>query len=223
LGIGSLIAAAPSISFAIRRRAMLQMLWSFAPFIVFALLSRTTAIELNLWAAAMTSAGLIAREQLVQGKSIKMLEAGTVLLFGLLALYTTLTHAHWSIAPVRTVVDAGLLLIIVVSLAIRQPFTLQYAREQVAPDVQQSPAFLSINSIITGVWAAALAVVVVADLAMEYMPAIPLWIDTAVLVAALAAAIRFSRWYPEQRRRAFAGRAKAVGTQGSVAWKPRVG
>jgi hypothetical protein len=180
----------------------MQILLSFAPFIVFALLLRTAAIDTSLWAAAAVSAALIARERFVDGKSVKMLEAGTLLLFGLLALYTTLTQASWSIAAVRAVVDAGLLLIILVSMAVRQPFTLQYARERIPVEVQQSPVFLRVNYIITAVWAAAMAVVVLADLAMEYLPQIPLAIDTLVLVAALAVAIWFTRWYPEQRRRA---------------------
>jgi hypothetical protein len=74
----------------------MQIILSFAPFIVFALLTRVTGVDMSLWAAAILSAALIARNRMVGG-SIKVLEAGTVLLFGLLALYATATQVQWSI------------------------------------------------------------------------------------------------------------------------------
>lgn len=68
----------------------MQMLLAFVPFVVFALLTRVTGVNLSLWAAAAVSLALVVRDR-VAGGSIKVLEAGTVLLFGSLALYTTLT------------------------------------------------------------------------------------------------------------------------------------
>ena len=59
-----------------------------------------------------------------------MLEIGTVALFGVLVLYTLIAAPDWTVATVRLAVDAGLFTIALVSLAIDQPFTLQYARER---------------------------------------------------------------------------------------------
>jgi hypothetical protein len=179
----------------------MQMLLAFVPFVVFALLTRVTGVDLSLWAAAAVSLGLVVRDRVAAGGSIKVLEAGTVLLFGSLALYTTLTQAQWSIVGVRIVVDVGLLAIIVASMAFRRPFTLQYARQQVSAEVQNSPLFWHVNYTITAVWAAAMAVVVAVDLALECVPDMPLWIGTLVLVAALYGAFYFTRWYPAHRTR----------------------
>jgi hypothetical protein len=63
---------------------------------------------------------------------------------------------------VRTVVDGGLLLIILLSMLVRRPFTLQYAREQVSAVVQGSPTFIKTNYIITSIWALAMAILVIA-------------------------------------------------------------
>jgi hypothetical protein len=51
-------------------------------------------------------------------------------------------------------------------------------------------------------------VLVAADAAAEYAPAVPLWIDVAASVAAFGAAVGFSRRYPDvvRRRRAPAAR-----------------
>src|SRR6185437_14343639 len=97
-------------------------------------------------------------------RKVKVLEAGTMILFGGLAAYAFLANVVWSIPAVRLRVDAGLLLIVLISMMIRQPFTLQHAREQVARELWGEPAFLRTNYVITGVWAAAFVVMVAVDL-----------------------------------------------------------
>ena len=76
-------------------------------------------------------------------------------------------------ATVRLAVDRGLLAIVVVSLAVRRPFTLQYTRERVPAQFWGSPVFLATNRTISPVWAAAFAVLVAADAAAEYVAAVP--------------------------------------------------
>ncbi len=105
-------------------------------------------------------------------------------------------------ATVRLAVDAGLLAIVLVSLAIGRPFTLQYARERVPEAFWAMPLFLTTNRIISTVWAGAFAALVAADAAAEWVPSVPLWVDVVGSIAAFAAAVWFSRWYPAvvQRR-----------------------
>jgi hypothetical protein len=47
-------------------------------------------------------------------------------------------------------VDVGLLVIVVVSMAMRSPFTLKYAREQVPAELWNKPDFLHTNYVIAG-------------------------------------------------------------------------
>lgn len=175
----------------------MAILLGFAPFLVFAVLSRFVGASMSLWAAAAVSATLVMREKL-GGRSMKILEAGTFVLFALLGLYTTLIRGAWDIPTVRSVVDGGLLFIILLSLLVRRPFTLQYAREQVPPAVQSSPTFLGTNYIITAVWALAMAVIVVADLAMHFVTGLPLQVEVAAILLALGGAFWFTKWYPKQ-------------------------
>jgi hypothetical protein len=118
------------------------------------------------------------------------------------------------VATVRLAVDAGLLGIVLVSLAIGRPFTIQYAREQVPEQFWASPIFTSVNRAITWVWAAAFAVMVAADAAAEWVSAIPIWVDVVVSIAAFLAAVWWSRWYPAKVRRAVAA---AFGTESTPA------
>lgn len=173
------------------------ILLGFGPFIIFVLLSRFVPASVSLWAAAAMSGILVVREKL-RGHSIKILEAGTFALFALLGLYTSFTHGAWDIPTVRSVVDGGLLFIIVLSLFVRRPFTLQYAREQVPAAAQSSPTFVRTNYIITTVWALAMAIVVIADLAMHFVTRLPVQMEIVAIVGALGGAFWFTKWYPKQ-------------------------
>jgi cobalamin synthase len=89
---------------------------------------------------------------------------------------------------VRLGVDVGLLVIVLSSMAIRQPFTLQYAKESVPKEHWGEPKFIETNNKLTSVWAAAFAAIVVADASMFFVPSIPMAFGIAVTVAALLAA-----------------------------------
>ncbi|TQK04856.1 hypothetical protein [Herbaspirillum sp. SJZ107] len=178
----------------------MNLLLAFAPFIVFVVAERLAGIAAGLGAAAAVSAYLLIRDLLTPGRGIKLLELGTFFLFGLLTLYALAMHPQWPIAAVRLRVDAGLMLIVLASMVLRQPFSLQYAREQVAREHWDSPAFLRVNYVISAAWAAAFGVLVLADLMMVYVPALPHAGSLVATVAALAAAAWFTGWYPAQRR-----------------------
>lgn len=176
------------------------ILLAFAPFFVFIVVERLVGVPAGLAAATGTSAGLLVRDALGRKKTIKVLEVGTVFLFGGLTAYTFIAKTAWSIPFVRLWVDGGLLAIVLISLAVRQPFTLQYAREQVSRELWNTPAFVRTNHIITAVWAAAFAVMVAADLMMLFLPTLPAVAAIVVTIAALWGAARFTSWYPEHVR-----------------------
>lgn len=188
------------------------MLISFLPFVVFFALMRLVTPVAGLIGAFGVSSLLTWRMHR-RAESVKILEVGSLILFALLVLYTFVATPRWTVATVRLAVDGGLLAIVVVSLAIGRPFTLQYARERVPAQFWNSSAFLTTNRIISGVWAGAFAVLVAADAAAEYVPAVPTWVDISASIAALLAAVWFARWYPDRVRRAAAGRER--GTPGA--------
>jgi hypothetical protein len=95
------------------------ILLAFAPFIVFAVLDRIVGPVGALTAGATVSAALLARDLIGSGRSMKILEAGTFILFSGLAVYTALSGVNWSVIGVRLCVDAGLLAIVLASMAAR--------------------------------------------------------------------------------------------------------
>lgn len=185
----------------------MNIFWSFSPFIAFAVLTRLLPVTGALFAGAAVAIVLLLRERFVQKRSLKLLEAGTALLFGGLGLYVLYAGGDWSIVEVRLAVDFGLFLIVAFTMLVRQPFTLQYARERVSPEVAARPQFKAINYLLTGVWALAFLVMTLADLVMARMPEVPLGFGVAVTIAALVGAVKFTTWYPEHMRQRYAEQA----------------
>ncbi len=177
----------------------MNLLLAFAPFMAFVVIERLAGVPAGLAAGAIAAAVLLVRDLMTPGRRIKLLEIGTVLLFGALTAYALTNDVQWSIAAVRLRVDAGLMLIVLASLALRQPFTLQYAREVVGREHWHSPEFVQTNYVISAAWAVAFGVLVLADIVMAYVPALPHSTGVVATVAALIATVKFTSWYPEQR------------------------
>lgn len=176
------------------------ILLAFAPFIAFAVIDRLAGATEGLVAGALVSAALLIRDWISTHRSPKILEIGTFILFAVMAVYAVLGSPAWSLMGVRLRVDAGLLLIVLTTMALRNPFTLQYARESVAKEHWDSPQFTRTNYIITAVWALAFAVLVIADLILIYLPDIPPRVGIWLTIAALVGAFKFTGWYPDRVR-----------------------
>ena len=178
------------------------LLLSFSPFIAFALLERAFGPVAGLAAGALVSAALVAREKWMLRRSPKLLELGSLALFAALALVAAFGHFESSVIGVRLVVDSGLLLIALLSLLLRRPFTLQYARERVTPEIAAKPGFFRSNVMITAAWTLAFAVMVLADMAMLHGTQAAHRIGMIATFGALLGAFKFTSWYPRRHAKA---------------------
>lgn len=170
-----------------------------APFGTFALLMLIASATMSLFVAAALALGIVVWD-VARGGSVKMLAAGSVLLFTAIGCYVTLIDGNWSRTALHLAVDLGVLAIALLSLAIRAPFTLQYAREQVDIETTKLPGFLAANYVITWAWTFAFVAMLLADMLVIFVPGIPLWIGFAIAFAARNAALYFTKWYPQYRR-----------------------
>lgn len=170
-----------------------------APYGAFATLMLLTSAAASLFASAAICVAVIAYDA-VRGRSIKMLGAGSAILFAALGGYVTLADSSLGSSEVKLTVDAGMLVISLGSLAIRRPFTLQYARE--ATDIAPAlwPDFVRANYVITCVWTLAFMLMVMANVLLIYIPGLPLWSGIAFAFTARNSALYFTRWYPDHLR-----------------------
>lgn len=151
----------------------------------------------SLYGAAI-SAALVLRDIITPNRSPKLLEIGTVVLFGALAIYAVLGGRTGTVFHVRLIVDSGLLLIVLISLAVGQPYTLQYARESVSRNLWSSPSFLKTHDVITSVWALAFFALILADVLLAYVPSVPPRVGILIIIAALYGAFKFTVRYPKR-------------------------
>jgi len=184
-------------------------LLGFAPFILFVLLA-IVSVDLALW-TALAAAFAIGIRDFARTRILRLLDVTGIVLFAVLALYTGFIEPGLSMPTVRLAVDGGFLLVAVVSVARRNPFTLDYAREQVSRELWLTPRFIRTNFVIAAVWTLALAAMTGADAATTFNARFPAALDVAVSLAALAIAIVITARFPVRRRAGKAKQASAIG------------
>jgi hypothetical protein len=174
-----------------------------APYGAFASLLLLTSAKVSVLAAAAIGVAVIALD-FVRGRSLKWLGAGSAMLFASVGLYLTLIDPALGNSAVKLAVDTGIFAISLASMLIRRPFALQYALEAVPAETAGMPGFLRANYIITAAWTAAALVMMLANLAMLYVPGLPIWSGLAIAFAARNSAVYFTKWYPPYCRAKYA-------------------
>jgi hypothetical protein len=170
-----------------------------APYGAFATLMLVTSAAVSLFVSAAIGTMVMAHDAW-RGRSIKVLGAGSVILFATLGAYITLVDRGLSSSAVKLTVDAGVFAISLTSLAIRKPFTLQYAREMVDAETAQLAGFIRANYIITWAWTGAFVLMMIANILTIYVPGLPLWSGIVIAFAARNSAVYFTKWYPQYRK-----------------------
>jgi len=173
-----------------------------APYAAYALLMLVTSAAVSLFASAAICFAVIAFD-MARGRSIKILGAGSVIVFIAVGLYVALVEPM-SNSAVKLAVDIGIFLIALTSILVRRPFTLQYAREAVDADTAVLPGFIRANYIITWAWTGAALLMMIGNVAMIYVPGLPLWSSLLIAFAARNSAVYFTKWYPEYTKAKYA-------------------
>ena len=170
-----------------------------APYGAFALLMLVTSATFSLLVAAAICLATITLD-VFRGRSVKILPAGSALVFFAITFYLNILDPALSSSQVKVAVDIGIFAISLGSMLVRHPFALQYAIEAVPAEIAAMPGFLRANYIITGAWALAALLMMLANLAVIYVPGLPIWLSLLIALGARNSAVFFTKWYPAYRR-----------------------
>lgn len=181
----------------------MKIILGFLSFIAFAIASALGHIEVGLLAGAAIAAGVVVRDGVMPGLRVKLLDIGTFVLFSALAVFVWTSGVALSVAVVRICVDTGLLLIVLTTIVLGKPFTMDYAKQSVDPSLWRTDAFFRNNQVISLAWAAAFAVIILADIAL-WQSLIPTRGVTLIIVGSVYAAIRFTQSFPQRMHKASA-------------------
>jgi hypothetical protein len=191
-------------------RSPLAMILGFVPVIVFTLLMNVSQ-DLAIW-AAFAAAFAIAIRDFIHEKLLRFLDAGSTVLFGLLAFYTGFVQPGLTIQMTRLIVDAGFLILALVSIILRNPLTLDYAREQTLPERWQTRRFLLTNYALTGFWTLAFACMSAADVLANFHKNLPPAFEAIVSLVVIFVAVGLTARYPAHLRRREALKAHTIGS-----------
>jgi hypothetical protein len=172
-----------------------------SPWIVMSLLNGPGRFELSVGIAFGLSALLLVLS-VVRGGSPKLLEFADITFFaalGVVGLVVSEGAIEWLERWAGEISNIALVVIASGSMAIRRPFTLQYAREEVDRSLWDNTAFIHTNYVITAFWSAAFLVMAISgfigDAVLE--DSNNLWTGWIFQTGALIVAVQFTRWYPD--------------------------
>jgi len=140
---------------------------------------------------------------------LKLLDVATVVFFAALTIAAIVTSRARvaELDKYSQAVSSGALGIIALgSIVFGHPFTVDYAREQAPPRAWHTAAFKRVNLVLTSVWTVVFLVCAALGLIAETVGPKGLrdWLNWYIPIAAIFLAFRFTRWYPQQVRRAAA-------------------
>ncbi|MDH3049288.1 hypothetical protein QEN42_05270 [Gordonia alkanivorans] len=137
-----------------------------------------------------------------RGSKIKLLEVFDVAYFGTmaaLALFASESVIDWLEKWGGEMTNIALVAFALGSILIRQPFTLQYARESTDEEVWDSPLFLRINYVITWAWVVGFGVAAVSGAVGDLVLDDPndFWTGWIIQIGGTVFAIAFTEFYPD--------------------------
>ncbi|MGD9581542.1 MAG: hypothetical protein AB7V50_09225, partial [Vampirovibrionia bacterium] len=122
----------------------MQILISFMPWILYGIISSYSYFYAIL--AAFVASVIISAPN-IKKKNLKILDIGSLAFFIVLFIIAVTPDLvelkHWT----HTLSNTALCLIVVVSIVIRKPFTIQYAKETVDPKYWETEGFIKTNYI----------------------------------------------------------------------------
>jgi len=130
-----------------------------APWILMSLVTGPGRFDIAVWSAfALSLATFVLSHR--RGSSIKPMEVFDLVFFFAVAVFDLFADAavtDWLELWAGELTNVVLTLFVLVTILIRQPFTLAYARETTPAEYHHNPLFIRINYVITWVWAGAFA------------------------------------------------------------------
>lgn len=168
---------------------------SFLPWILFSILNGSSQHQLDT--------AIIVAFATTLWIEIPALKKGFILSWGTMAFFTFMFIAvilfknPWIAKHAWIFSNGTLALIAWSSILVRQPFTIQYAKEQVPQEHWQSPLFIKINYILTAVWGICFLFATFLNILQVYYPTFDGWVYQSLTNGATIFAIWFTAWYPK--------------------------
>jgi len=177
--------------------SFLKLLLAFAPWLSFLIIARDSLFRLKL--------GLIVALVVSIVMGVARLHRGIILWAGLIfftgaTMAVVLLNDMWSSKYMGILANATLAVSSWMTIALKKPFSLDYAREHTDPSLWDNPLFIRTNVIITSAWAMVFTVNTVLAWGKTKHFVLPEWGYEIVTYTFLVGAAAFTTWYPNYAR-----------------------
>ncbi|WP_433857325.1 hypothetical protein [Streptomyces kronopolitis] len=195
----------------------MNYLRGFIPWLVFAGVS-SAGWQWGALAGLVTAVVLLLADR-AAGLALehRLLEYGTIVFFAALGILA-FAQPDSALKSYGSALSMGWLALIAwVSIAVRRPFTLGFARRMAPPEVWDSPLFRRINVVLTAAWASSFTLTAIAQAAASALG----WsvaVSIVIQLAGFILPVRFTAAYPERARARFLRESGTrTDTQGGLA------
>ncbi|HVV67703.1 MAG TPA: hypothetical protein VG895_05730 [Patescibacteria group bacterium] len=172
---------------------------SFLPWILFFILLNHSQEQIDI---AVIIAGVTSVIFDFRGlKKRFILNWGTFAFFIFLFVAVVLFKNQWVAKQAWLFSNGTLAAIAWISILLRQPFTIQYAKLQVAKDKWNHPLFLKINYILTAVWGSIFLFNLMIHVLRIYYHTVNGWIYESITYGTPIFGIWFMAWFPNWYRK----------------------
>ncbi len=178
--------------------AFLKLLLAFAPWIAFLIIAHGSLLRMKI--------GLVVALVLSVVMGLTRLHRGVILWIGLLffssaTIAVALLDNAWTARHMGVLASAALATGSWLTIALKKPFTLDYAREHTDPSLWNSPIFIRTNLILTAVWASVFtlnAILAWGKMVHFVLPEVGYEVISYTFLIGTAV---FTTWYPGYLRR----------------------
>ncbi|MCX5830228.1 MAG: hypothetical protein NTV58_19855 [Deltaproteobacteria bacterium] len=179
-------------------KSFLKMLLSFAPWLFFLIIAQNSMFRLKL--------GIIGAAVLTVVMAITRLHRGVIMWVGILfftyaIVAVILLNNMWAVHYMGALANGALAVGTWVGMAMKRPFTLEYAREHTDQSLWNNPVFLRTNYFMTAIWGAVFTINASLAWQRSIQPAMPAWGYETITYSLMVSAMFISIWYPEYLRR----------------------
>ena len=175
------------------------MFVGLAPWILYWVLVSDNSFE-EAAVAALIAAVVLTAWGYAHGKKPYILDYGTLAWFAALTIIAVAADdrfmAEWSYA----LSNFALAAIVLVSIAFGEPFTRQYAREDVPREYWDSPMFLKSTTVIAWAWLGIFVLMGISSIIARENPSDEMWWNWIIPIGLFVAGIKFNHWYPDHLR-----------------------
>ncbi|MBA2649610.1 MAG: hypothetical protein H0U75_08485 [Legionella sp.] len=171
------------------------LIFGFIPWIFYLVLSGHNLIQFELSIIGAFIAAIVF--QIHELRKGFVLSWGTLIFFFFMMVGVVGLKNKWVIQYASLISNGGLSLIVLISLLIGKPFTIQYAKESVPKEKWQHPLFIRINYLLSGFW----LIMFLCGFGVAFIhtrhPKISDWIIIILSYLPILFSIWVSQWFPK--------------------------